>query len=185
MTDDPHAGHALVVVDVQRGFDEPDVFGERDNPACEDNVAALIAAWRSAERPIVFVRHDWEESGAPLEPGSPGHAFKAVVSGTPDLLVTKTVHSAFLGTPDLAAWLHDRDLEGIVVCGITADHCVSTTVRMGADLGFDVILAADATHAFARTGPAGEAIAAETVSLVTIASLDDEFATVAATADLV
>ena len=185
MTDDPRARHALVVVDVQRGFDDREAFGERDNPACEDNVAALIEAWRSARRPVVFVRHDWEEPGAPLEPGSPGHAFKDAVSGEPDLLVAKTVHSAFLGTPDLAAWLRERDLEGIVVCGITADHCVSTTVRMGADLGFDVVLAADATHAFARTGPGGEAIPAETVSLVTIASLADEFATVAVTADLI
>ena len=185
MTADPHARHALVVVDVQRGFDDGDAFGARDNPACEDNVAALIAAWRSAGRPVVFVRHDWEEPGAPLEPGSPGHAFKDAVSGEPDLLVTKTAHSAFLGTPDLAAWLRDRELEGIVVCGITADHCVSTTVRMGADLGFDVVLAADATHAFARTGRGGEAIPAEMVSLVTIASLDEEFATVAATDDLI
>ena len=63
--------HALVVVDVQRGFEDPS-FGPRGNPDCEGNVAALIAAWRAAGRPLVFVRHDWREPGAPLEPGTPG-----------------------------------------------------------------------------------------------------------------
>ena len=37
---------ALVVVDVQRGFDDATHWGVRNNPDCERNVAALIGAWR-------------------------------------------------------------------------------------------------------------------------------------------
>ena len=49
---------ALVVVDVQRGFEDADYWGRRNNPACEANVAALVTAWRDAGRPVVIVRHD-------------------------------------------------------------------------------------------------------------------------------
>ena len=48
---------ALLVVDVQQGFDHPD-WPPRNNHACEDNVAALIEAWRANGQPIVYVRHD-------------------------------------------------------------------------------------------------------------------------------
>ena len=51
---------ALVVVDVQQAFDDGDYWGARNNPSCEPNVAALIAAWRAAERPLVFVRHEFD-----------------------------------------------------------------------------------------------------------------------------
>ena len=75
---------ALVVVDVQQGFDALDHWsptGRRDNPACEGNVGALISAWRDAGRPRVFVRHDSDEEGSPLRPGTPGNAFRPVVTG--------------------------------------------------------------------------------------------------------
>jgi nicotinamidase-related amidase len=90
---------ALVVVDVQQAFDDGDYWGARNNPSCEANVAALIAAWRAAERPLVFVRHEFD-----------GYdwAFKDVVTGEPDLLVSKSVNSAFYGEPDLDAWLRSR-----------------------------------------------------------------------------
>ncbi len=79
---------ALVVVDVQRAFDDAGYWGRRNNPDCEANVASLIGAWRAAGRPLVFVRHEFE---------SHDHAFKDVVSGEPDLLVSKQVNSAFYG----------------------------------------------------------------------------------------
>jgi len=44
-------GPALIVIDVQRAFDDPS-WGERDNPACEANIAALIEHWRERDRPI-------------------------------------------------------------------------------------------------------------------------------------
>lgn len=47
---------ALLVVDVQQSFDDGDYWGPRNNPACEDNIAALLAAWRQHSRPVVFVR---------------------------------------------------------------------------------------------------------------------------------
>jgi nicotinamidase-related amidase len=136
---------ALVVVDVQRGFADAR-WGRRDNPACEDNVLALLDAWRAAERPVVLVRHDSTSPTSPLRPGQPGNDLLPGIDGSSDLLVTKSVNSSFHGSPDLDAWLRGRDLDGLVVCGITTNHCCETTARVGGNLGHRVLFALDATH---------------------------------------
>lgn len=176
--------HALLVVDVQQGFDDDGYWGRRDNPACEANVAALLARWRERGRPVVLVRHDSADPTSPLHPGSPGNAFQAGVDGPHDLLVTKSVNSSFHGSPDLDAWLRARGCAGIVVCGITTNHCCETTARVGGNLGHDVLFALDATRTVDRTGPDGVLVPAEELSRVTAANLHGEFATVISTADL-
>jgi nicotinamidase-related amidase len=133
---------------------------------------------------VVLVQHDSTEVGSPLAPDTAGHSFKDVVDIEPDLLVRKTVHSAFFGEPDLAAWLEAEGQRGIVICGITTDHCCETTARVGSDLGYDVIFVSDATHAFDRTGPGGEVVPAEEVHRATDASLHGEFAEVVPTTAL-
>jgi nicotinamidase-related amidase len=181
---------ALVVVDVQEGFRDVDYWAHghgRDNPACEANVGRLIAAWREAGRPLVFVRHDSDEPGSPLAPGTPGHAFQEVVTGEPDLLVAKQVHSAFHGSPDLDAWLRARSLDSIAICGITTSHCCETTARVGGDLGYDVWFVLDATHGFDRPAAPGAGagvVRAADIARATAASLHGEFATVVSTDDL-
>ena len=175
---------ALLVVDVQQAFDDADHWGRRNNPACEQHIGDLLAAWRAASRPVVFVRHDSTEPDSPLRPGMPGNAFQPVVSGEPDLLVTKDVNSAFHGDPDLAAWLRERELTGIAVCGITTNHCCETTARVGANLGFDVLFSLDATHTFDRRDPDGAWMTGDELARATATSLHGEFATVVRTADL-
>jgi nicotinamidase-related amidase len=175
---------ALLVVDVQRAFDDAEYWGRRNNPDCEANIAALIGAWRQAGRPLVYVRHDSVEPGSPLAPGTPGNEFQDVVTGEPDLLVTKHVNSAFYGEPDLHAWLTDRGIGSIAVCGITTNHCVETTARMGANLGYDVLFAIDATHTFDRTGPDGTVLSADELARATATSLHGEFATVVDTREI-
>ena len=111
---------ALVVVDMQKAFDDASYWGRRNNPDCERNVADLIESWRDQAQPVVFVRHDdSDEEVSPLRPDEAGNAFKDVIGGEPDLLVSKRVNSAFHGDPDLEQWLTDNGIEGIVVCGIT------------------------------------------------------------------
>ena len=70
-TQSPTRG-ALVVVDVQEGFNDPS-WGQRNNPACEANIAALLAAWQQAGEPIVFVRHDSLSAESHLSHGQPGN----------------------------------------------------------------------------------------------------------------
>ena len=182
------AATALIVVDVQQAFDDARYWSptaRRNNPECEANVAALIAEWRERGRPLVYVRHDSDEDVSPLRPDEPGNAFKPEVSGEPDLLVAKRVNSAFYGDPDLHAWLGERGISQFALCGITTNHCVETTARMGGNLGYDVLFVLDATATFDRTGPDGELVTAEELTRATAASLHDEFATVVSTRDLV
>lgn len=174
---------ALIVVDLQGGFEDPS-WGRRDNPACEANVARLAREWRRQGWPVVVARHDSREPGSPLAPGRPGNALKPALDGAaPDLLVVKSVHSCFHGRPALDGWLRGRGVEAVTVCGITTDHCCSTTARVAADLGYRVRFVLDATHTFDRRDPAGALVPAEEVARVTAASLDGEFASVVRTDD--
>src|SRR3712207_2792510 len=112
------ASEALLVVDVQKAFDDAAFWGARNNPACEDNVAALIDDFRRRGEAVVFVRHDSLEGGSPLSPDHPGNAFKDVVAGEPDLLVAKHVNSSFLGEPGLDGWLREQGIGRVAICGI-------------------------------------------------------------------
>lgn len=174
---------ALIVIDLQRGFDDPS-WGPRDNPDCEANIARLVSAWRDRGDPVVFVRHDSITPGSPLAPGTPGNELRDLLTGEPDLLVAKSVNSSFHGTPDLDAWLRASDLDAIAVCGVTTNHCCETTARVGGNLGYDVAFVLDATHTFDRATPDGEVIPAATLARVTAANLHGEFATVVTTDEL-
>jgi nicotinamidase-related amidase len=174
---------ALLLIDFQQGIDDPR-NGQRNNPDAEANAAALLAAWRDAGRPVIHVHHASVEPDSPLRPERPGYAVKpeaAPAAGEPVLV--KHVNSAFIGT-DLESRLRDAGITQVVVAGLTTDHCVSTSVRMAANLGFDVILAGDAAATHARTGPDGIRRDAETMHDVALASLHGEFCRVLPTGDI-
>jgi len=175
---------ALIVIDVQKAFADP-YWGRRDNPDCERNIAALIERWREQDRPIVFVRHDSDEPDSPLRPDRPGNAFQDVITGEPDLLVSKSVNSSFHGEPDLQAWLDGEGIRTIYVCGITTNHCCETTARVGGNLGYDVRFVLDATHTFDRPDPFGGVVTASELARVTATNLHEEFATVVDTVSVV
>ena len=174
---------ALVVVDAQQGFDDP-WWGPRDNPACDDNIAALVGEWSRRRRPLVYVRHDSTDPFSPLHPSSPGNALKPYLDAEPDLVVAKTVNSSFHGSPDLDAWLREQGADGVVVCGITTNHCCETTARVGGNIGHRVLFAIDATHTFDRAAPDGGVVTAAELTRVTAANLHGEFAEVVRTAQL-
>jgi nicotinamidase-related amidase len=177
----PDDRHALVVIDVQQGFDDP-IWGPRNNPACEGNIDSLVTAWRESARPIVVVRHDSASPGSPLRPGQPGNDLRPGIDG--DVFITKNVNSAFYGDPDLQAWLDARGIRRLTICGVTTNHCCETTARMAGNLGYDVTFVIDATHTFDRTAPDGTVIAAAEVARMTAANLHGEFATVRRTEEI-
>lgn len=71
--------------------------------------------------------------------------------------------------------------------GLTTDWCVSTSVRMGADLGFECFVVADATATFARNGQIGKFIIpypAGIIHEIALASLNKEFSEILTTDQL-
>lgn len=182
---------ALVLVDVQLGFRDP-AWGRSHN--LDEGIANIVRlgrAWNQHGLPVVRVRHDSTHAQSTLRAGSRGNdLIPEVRELRSDLLITKTVNSSFLGTPDLAQWLRISGISTIVVAGIQTNLCVETTARMGGNLAFDVIVPLDATATFDLEGPslAGRAplrLAAEDLMRATAVNLHgDGFAQVTDTASV-
>jgi len=170
-------GAALLVIDVQKGFDSPG-WGPRNNPEAESVIASLLEAWRAAGWPVVHAQHVSVEPNSALGPGQPGVEIKPEAEpreGEP--LFQKSVNSAFIGT-GLEDHLRAEGIESLVTVGLTTNHCVSTTARMAGNLGFETFVVEDATATFDRAGPDGIVHPAELVHAVSLANLHEEFAAV-------
>ncbi len=174
---------ALMVIDVQRGFDEP-VWGPRNNEDAEKRIARLLDGWRNSGRPVYHVKHMSRFPHSPLRAGQPGNAIKDEVRPVgEEPVIEKSVNSAFIGT-DLESRLRKAGIDTLVMVGMTTDHCVSTTARMGGNLGFRCFVVADATVTFDRTGYDGKHFSAQEVHETSLASLNGEFATVLESSEL-
>ena len=174
---------ALILIDVQEGIDDP-ALGQRSNPGAEQNMARVLASWRAQGRPIFHVQHMSTEPNSPLRPERPGNAIKAIVAPHgAEPLIRKTVNNAFVGT-DLEDRLRAAGITTVVIVGLTAEHCVSTTTRMASDLGFKTYLIADATASHEMHGFDGTHYSAEAVHTLSLVTLQDEFATILTTDQL-
>ncbi len=176
-------GTILLVIDVQKAFDNP-VWGQRNNPEAEKNIARLLAYWRQVRYPVIHIQHLNPKFGSLFNQDGPGFSVKdeaRPVAGEPVLF--KSVNSAFIGT-DLEARLRAQSSPAVVIVGITTDHCVSTTTRMAGNLGFTALVVSDATATFERTGPNGRHWSADDMHDTALASLNHEFASVVTTSEI-
>ena len=174
----------LLIIDVQEGLDAP-YYGLRCNPEAEDRMAELLHTWRSMGKPVVHVQHLSTNPKSPLRPDLPGCQIKAAVKpadGEP--LFQKHVNSAFIGT-GLETYLKNAGIDTLVIMGLTTEHCISTSVRMAANLGFKTYVVSDATAAFDCHDHEGNYHDAETVHAISLATLNGEFATVLTSKEIV
>lgn len=174
---------ALILIDVQKGFDSP-YWGQRNNPQAEENMALLLESFRRLKWPIIHVKHMSTEAQSPLRPGQTGNEFKDLTApGGAEIIIEKQVNSAFIGT-NLEELLKAKGWQSLVIVGLTTDHCISTTTRMAGNLGFKAYVVADATATFNKLGYDGKEYSAELVHELALASLHNEFATVLTTAEV-
>ena len=174
---------ALVIIDFQKAIDHPS-WGERNNPGAEENVAALLRAWRASGRPIYHVRHDSTEPESHYRPSQPGHDFKPEAQPlAEETVISKTTNSAFIGT-NFEARLRSEGQEVLVIAGVITNNSVEATVRMAGNLGFDTFLVEDACFTFGRKDWNGIFRAASEVHAMSLANLDGEYCSVVRTRDV-
>ena len=176
------AAPALIVIDVQKAFENP-AWGPRNNPHAEQRIAEAIAGWRERGAPLIHVRHASLAPDGLFVPGTPAFEFlpqAQPLEGEP--VLTKNVNSAFIGT-DLEQRLRDGGVDTVALVGLTTDHCCSTTARMAANLGFQTWVLGDAMATFDRESPDGEHLPADLMHRTALASLNGEFADVIDTRD--
>jgi nicotinamidase-related amidase len=173
---------ALILIDIQKGFDNVEYWGgQRNNLDAENNAGELLQFWRKNQLPIFHIQHCSTTPTSLLHETNEGNEFKDIVkpvSGEP--IIKKNVNSAFIGT-DLKERLDSEKITKLVIVGLTTDHCVSTTTRMAGNFGFDTFLVSDATATFNKKGLDAQNFSAELIHETALASLNGEFATVVTT----
>lgn len=160
-------------------------WGPRNNQDAEDNIFSLLDWWRRRDLPRIIVQHHSSNPTSRLAPGQPGCALRNEINPEPgELVLTKSVNSAFIGT-GLQEILQTHGWVQLVVVGLTTVHCCSTTIRMGANLGFSVTAVADAMATFDAKMLSGQTIPADVMHQVELAALAEEFCDIVNTADLI
>src|SRR5262245_39595637 len=90
----------LIVIDVQRAFDEWEARGKRrNNPDAVARISDLLDAFRQARAPIFHIRHEGTKPTSSFLPGGTGFPVKNEArerDGEP--VIVKQVNSAFIGT---------------------------------------------------------------------------------------
>ena len=183
---DQESRTALIVIDVQRAFDEWEAAGRRrNNPHAVARIADLLAAFRDSGTPIFHIRHEGTKPTSSFLPNGTGYPVRDEArerDGEP--VIVKRVNSAFIRT-DLESRLRAAGVQTVVICGATTNHCVETTTRMAGNLGFDARLVRDATWTFDRIGPDGDTHAADDIHAMTLSNLNGEFARIVTAADAI
>jgi nicotinamidase-related amidase len=164
---------ALIIIDMQRDFLEPGGFGETlgNNvsllKAAVEPCRQVLAAARKAGILVIHTREGRSpdmndappakvERGMPSKRiGDPGPMGRILIQGEPghdiiselypiagEPVVDKPGKGAFYAT-NLGLILANRGIENLLVCGVTTEVCVNTTVREANDRGFRCIVLSD------------------------------------------
>jgi len=164
---------ALLIIDMQRDFLEPGGFGEtlgNDVSLLTRAIApckAILETFRAAGLLVIHTREGHRpdlsdapkakiERGQPAQRiGDPGPMGRILVRGEaghdiiPELypladepVIDKPGKGAFYAT-DLDALLHNEGIQNLLVCGVTTEVCVNTTVREANDRGYRCVVLAD------------------------------------------
>ena len=170
---------ALILIDIQKGFDNIEYWGgQRNNPTAEENASELLWLWRENNLPVFHIKHCSSNPASLLNETNAGNEFKDLVKPVNnEPVIKKKVNSAFIGT-NLKEQLDNAKITKLVIVGLTTDHCISTTTRMAGNFGFDTFIVSDATATFNKKGLEGQNYSAELIHETALASLSDEFATV-------
>jgi|TARA_B100000035_G_scaffold314469_1_gene330823 Amidases related to nicotinamidase len=176
---------ALIIIDVQKAFLEKDYPGiKRNNTNAELVCGNILNKWRKNDLNVIHVRHSSTNPESKLHKSKPGFEFNDYVKPkNNEIVLTKNVNSAFIGT-GLDEILKNLNINTLVIVGMTTNHCISTTVRMAGNLGYETFLISDSTACYNTKGLDGKEIDCEIIYEASIASLSGEFAEIISSREL-
>jgi nicotinamidase-related amidase len=174
---------ALLIVDMQKAM--ADVAStSRNNPHAEARILELLTRWRVLGEPVVHVRHISRTSGSPFWPGQVGVEFQeALAPQAHEHVVEKNVPDAFVHS-GLERWLRQREVQSVVIVGVSTNNSVEATARSAGNLGFQTYVAHDATFTFAKADFQGTPRSAEEVHAMSLANLQGEYAAIHSTHEI-
>ena len=148
---------ALILIDIQKGFEDIDYWdGHRNNLDAETNAGKLLNFWRQNNLPIFHIKHCSTNPNSKFVEGNVGNDFQEIVQPKDgEQIIKKSVSSAFIGT-DLKQQLDKLNIKKLIIVGLTTDQCVSTSVRMAGNYGYDTFVVSDATATFEKVGAEGQ-----------------------------
>ena len=169
---------ALVIIDMQRDFVMPGGFGEalgNDVKQLQVTIAptrAILDAAREAKMLVIHTREGHRPDLSDCPPsklargkgakriGDPGPMGRILIRGevghdiVPELypiagevVIDKPGKGAFFAT-DLELILRDRGIKTLLVCGVTTEVCVNTTVREANDRGYECVVLSDCVGSY-------------------------------------
>ncbi len=178
--------YLLLIIDSQKGIDDAEYWGgNRNNLDAEKNIALMLDLFRKSGFPVIHVQHCSNNSHSPLRPDQIGHAFKETNEPKEEeLVVQKTETNAFVNTnlTDAILALH---IDSIVITGFITNNSVEATARMSGNLGFNTIVISDATATFNKIGLHGEVYDSALVHAISLANLNEEYASIVSTQSLI
>ena len=176
---------ALIIIDVQKAFLEKDYPGiKRNNTNAELVCGNILNKWRENDLNVIHVRHSSTNPESKLHQLKPGFEFNDYVKPkNNEIVLTKNVNSAFIGT-GLDEILKNLNINTLVIVGMTTNHCISTTVRMAGNLGYETFLISDSTACYNTKGLDEKEIDCEIIYEASIANLSGEFAEIISSREL-
>jgi len=169
---------ALLIIDMQRDFVEPGGFGEslgNDVTPLQQVIAPcrrVLDAARALGMLVIHTREGHAPDLADCPPtkivrgrgkiriGDPGPMGRLLVRGEPghdivpelypiagEVVIDKPGKGAFCAT-DLDLVLHNRGIRSLIVCGVTTEVCVNTTVREANDRGYECVVLSDCVGSY-------------------------------------
>lgn len=137
---------ALLVIDAQDSFKLGPRWDRRNNPHFEQNVDAIIQAYRSAHLPVVFFLHTDSDNGFARD--SPSFKLMDFIKPHADEpVMIKNTRNCFTSTT-LQPYLIEKGVRRLAITGIQMEQCCETTARVAADLGYAVDFITEATMTF-------------------------------------
>lgn len=135
----PNEGSALIIIDVQKAFSEPDGF----SPVCREQadnmlpvINELINKFLKFKRDIIYIKQEYVRD---TEFDS-----RLIVVG--DVQFTKKSPSAF-SSQEFEDYLISNNITNLYIVGLAAEYCVSATVTEALEMGLTVTVVSDGISA--------------------------------------